>query len=319
MSRIDFALSPAQRTDARAALKLLDGTGITLEEAARRAISGRRALRRVKFSVAVDEFVRAKLTKRVRTVEWYEQKLKAPVEKFGDITFDEITRADFHAWLKEYPVTAATRAGIARACRAVWNWGIAHEPQLVAIDITAGLETASGNNAGDAKFLTVDECRAIMRAAGHYQSGLALLLFGGVRPEELAGRGKPALLWQSVRVDEKIIRIPADISKATKPRIIEGLPDTVWRFLSPRGEKDPVCPARTRQALRVAQKAIDRDEWPHDATRHTFATYALALTGDPGKVAHWLGHEGNPTMLHRHYRGLATKAQAERFWAISDH
>lgn len=26
--------------------------------------------------------------------------------------------------------------------------------------------------------------------------------------------------------------------------------------------------------------------------------------------------EGNPTMLHRHYRGLATKAEALRFWGL---
>ena len=38
------------------------------------------------------------------------------------------------------------------------------------------------------------------------------------------------------------------------------------------------------------------------------------LVGDAGKVATWLGHEGNPTMLHRHYRGLATWAQGEAYF-----
>ena len=56
--------------------------------------------------------------------------------------------------------------------------------------------------------------------------------------------------------------------------------------------------------------------WPHDVTRHSFASYAVALTADPGKVALWLGHQGNPTMLHRHYRGLARKADAEKYFAI---
>jgi hypothetical protein len=35
-----------------------------------------------------------------------------------------------------------------------------------------------------------------------------------------------------------------------------------------------------------------------------------------GKVALWLGDEGNPTMLHRHYRGLATKADSDAFFAL---
>lgn len=50
--------------------------------------------------------------------------------------------------------------------------------------------------------------------------------------------------------------------------------------------------------------------------RHTFATYATAYTEDAAKVSLWLGHEGKPQMLHRHYRGLTTKAQAEAFFAL---
>lgn len=323
MSRIDFALSPSQRTDARAALKLLDGTGISLEEAARRAVHGRRALRRVKFGEAVDEFVRSRLTagRRARTVEWYEQKLQIPVAEFGDSLFDEIDRAALHAWVKNLAVSEGTRAGIVRACRAVWNWGLAHEPQMVAIDITIGLNGTGPTNGGDAAFLKVEECASIMRHAGAYRPALALLLFGGIRPEELAGRGKPPLLWRHVRADERLIRVPAEIAKTGKPRIIEGLPGTLWRFMTPPAGVDPIngpiSPGRTRQALERAQAAIARKDWPHDATRHTFATYMLAFTSDPGKVATWLGHEGSPTMLHRHYRGLATRADAEGFLAIS--
>jgi integrase len=319
MPRKDFALSPAQRADARAALALLDGTGISLEESARRAVQGKRALLRIKFSAAVDQFIRSRLSdgKRARTVEWYEQKLRVADTRFGEVLFDEIPRADFHAWIKSLQCSEGTRAGIVRACRAVWNWGIGHEPQLVALDITTGLSGIGPSNAGEAEFLTVAECRSIIAQAGPYQPALALLLFAGIRPEEIAGRAKDPLLWKQIDTVGRTIRIPANISKTAKPRVIEGLPDAVWRFLQPQNEDVPISPGRTRQALERAQAAISRREWPHDATRHTFATYALALTSDPGKVATWLGHEGSPTMLHRHYRGLTTKAEAEKFWAIS--
>lgn len=317
-TRIDYALSPAQRADARAALKLLDGTGISLETAAQRALHGRRAVRRIRLADARDEFVRSRLLngKRERTVEFYENKLKPLTERFGECWFDDVDRPTFFQWVRALTVTEGTRAGIVRACRALWRWGIAQEPQLVAVDITAGLNGTGPTNDGEADFLTVAEVEAIMRGAGAYRSALALLLFGGVRPEELAGRSKVPLLWRHVRTEERLIRIPAEIAKTGKPRLNEELPDTLWHWIEPREEHRPVSPGRTRQALERAQAAIERERWPHDATRHTFATYAFAINRDAGKVASWLGHEGKPSTFHRHYRGLATKAEGERYWAL---
>jgi integrase len=318
VARIDFALSPALRADARAAFLLLQGTDISLEEAARRAVRGRRALRRILVSVAADEFVRSRLLagRRAWTVEWYEQKLKMFVAKFGARFFDEVDRSELHTWLNGLPVAIGTRAGIARAVRALWRWGLAQEPQLVAVDLTVGLKTTGPSNAGEAKFLTVPEVAQIMAAAGPYRSALALMLFGGVRPEEVAGWGKEPLRWRQVRVEDKVIRIPGEIAKTGKPRLIEELPAAVWAWLEPQGDGVAVCPARARQAILAAQRAIEGADWPHDATRHTFATYAMAAASDAGQVATWLGHEGVPTMLHRHYRGLTDKASAAQFWDL---
>jgi hypothetical protein len=39
-----------------------------------------------------------------------------------------------------------------------------------------------------------------------------------------------------------------------------------------------------------------------------------ALTQDAVRVAAMLGH--SPDVLHRHYRGLASKGDAERFFAL---
>jgi len=318
MNRTDFALSAAQRIDARAAFRLLEGTGITLEEAARRAVSGRRAIKRITIEEAIDQFVRSRLSNgsRSATVNWYESKLKLFGVHFGKRHFDDVDRAAILDWLGGLKLSLGTKAGIARAIRALWRWGLISEPPLVGVDATIGLQTTAPANSGEAEFLTVNEVSQIMRAAGPYRSALALLLFAGVRPEELAGQDKDRLLWQHVKIDEKLIRIPAEIAKTGKPRIIEQLPPTLWAWLEPGKDSDPISPGRSRQAIERAQDAISRKDWPHDGTRHTFATYALAYAADAGKVAHWLGHEGNPTMLYRHYRGLATKSEADKFFAL---
>lgn len=319
MPRIDYALSPAQRIDARAALEILDGTGVSLTEAARRAVHGRRALKRIKIADAVNQFVHSRLTTGLRssTVDWYTKRLALVEEKFGEQFFDDVDRAALHAWIKGLAIGECTRTGVVRAARALWNWGIEHEPQLVAVDVTIGLNGLTPKNNGDAKFLTVAEVDAIMKGAGRYRSALALMLFAAVRPDEMAGQGKPWLLWKHVFADEKYIRIPADISKTGKIRTVEALPETVWRFIEPNKNGDvAISPGRSRQVIEAAQAAIEREDWPHDATRHTFGTYALAAYQDAGKVANWMGHEGKPTMLHRHYRGLTTKPEAEKFWAL---
>lgn len=319
--RKDYALTSIQRADARKAIAILEGTGITLEAAAEIAARGRRARLRLTFETACDEFVllKSKEGLRTRSVETYEQKLGQLKRDLGERVMDEIKRADLDKAVRAIGKTKGTRASLVRCARALWNWAMVHDPQIVVEDVTQGMDSLSARNAGDAKFLTVDETKKIMEAAacergGRYLPALALMLFAGIRPEEIAGRGKTPLRWEHINCAEKFIRVPADVAKTGKPRIIEGLPDKVWEYLKPGENKDPVSPYRTRQAIRLATEAIGR-EWPHDATRHTFATYALAFTADPGKVSLWLGHEGKPTLLHQTYRGLATKAQAEGYWA----
>lgn len=314
--RSDFALSPEQRIDARDALRILDGTGITLTHAAQQAVQGRRAVHRIKFADAVDDFIRSRMASGLRStsIGWYQKMLALPEAKFGARFFDEIQRAELFAWLKAIPISEHSRAGMSRALRALWRWGIAHEPQLVGLDITPGLRSTAPRNEGDAKFLSVDQVARVMADCGPYRNALALLFFGAVRPEEVAGEGKPRLLWKHVRIAEKLIRIPGDIAKTGKPRTIEDLPPTLWAWLQPGAEEEPICDAHIRQAIRRAKETIG--EWHHDATRHTCATYLLALTGDAGKVSTWIGHEGMPALLHRNYKGLTTRPEAEKFWAL---
>lgn len=321
MPRIDFALSPAQRVDAREALKLLDGTGMSLSEAARRALHGRRAMQRITVSEAVDKFLRTRLAngRRSQTFDWYNKKLSPISTAFGDRKLDDVDRPAVMQYLASLGVGEGTKAGSVRAMRAMWRWAMHHEPPFAAVDATLGLRTVGPVNQGEAAFLTISESQKVLAAAGPFIAGAALLFFAGVRPDELAGEGKPRLLWRHLNLAERMVRIPADIAKTGKPRIIEGIPDTLWHWLRrppAARDDDPIAPGSTRNLIRRGREAIAPRAWPHDATRHTFATYALAHTGDPGKVSLWLGHEGRPTLLHRHYRGLATKADGDRFFAL---
>ena len=56
--------------------------------------------------------------------------------------------------------------------------------------------------------------------------------------------------------------------------------------------------------------------WPHDAMRHSYASYHFAMYRDAGLTAKNLGHP-SPTLLRKDYNNAVTRAEAERFWSIA--
>ena len=54
--------------------------------------------------------------------------------------------------------------------------------------------------------------------------------------------------------------------------------------------------------------------WKKNGLRHSFATYHLALHGDPVKTAFQCGN--SPVVIHNHYKGLAGKNEVAKFWAL---
>ena len=324
------ALTPPEKTDAREALRLIAGTGLTLTDCARRALFDRSAIHRVSLNTAADRFTLQLVKTKVRgsTIRWYDNKLSPMLAALGERMMDDITRADILAVGSALDVSESTRASYYRAIRAVWRWARNSDPPLAGADVTNGLPTTPPRaDAAEIGILSIDDTAAILAGAGQHRSALALMLFAGLRPQELWGIDKPPLCWKHILCDERLIRVPAEIAKTRRPRIIEGLPDALWAWLEPGPVEANVTNSSSQWVIRVAQLAAGFSEkqkgvhrvlrpWPHDATRHSFATYALALTGDPGRVALWLGHEGNPRMLYTHYRGLATKAEAEKYFAL---
>ena len=303
--------------DARAALRLLEGSGLSLEEAARRAVADAGRSVETPVSVAIDAFLRDCLRRNLResSFGFYEDKLRAfDSAARGERSMDSFDRAELRGWLDALPVAATTRRGYLAAVRAMWRWAMRQEPPMVARDVTAGLALGEPKRERSIGILTPGEAATVMAAAGSYAAMLALMLFAGVRPSEIRARGKPTMTWRQVDLVGRTVRIEAAQSKTRQPRVLEGLPANFWAWME--ACKDlPLVAGFPRQATRMAREAIGR-AWPQDACRHSFATYHVAISGSVERTALLMGHEGAPGMLHRHYRGLATKAEAEVFFGI---
>lgn len=325
MERKNAQFTPEELVDIREAKRLLAGVA-TFTTAAKAYLAGKRTLKRQTVSESVESFLRSRLADGVRrsTFAWYDERLKYVVDGFGDRVMDEVTRADFRTWMNGLAWKPSSKAGIARAARALWRWGIAHEPQLAVFDVTVGcnFKVRSNGAKGSTKVLTVAQCEAILRGVPiEHRAAVALMLFAGVRPEEVASEdGKPWLRWEHVNTVEKIVRVPEESAKVGPTRVAEDLPETLWHWLpEPGALKDDVAKIQRRSLLEHIKRAGGfgaGNPWPQDALRHTFASYAIGAFNDAGKVAFWMGHGGNPTMLHAFYRGLVTKADALKFWAL---
>lgn len=328
--RKDFALSAAEKADAREALQILSGSGVSLAMAARIALQinpDQTQLRDCSVQELVDLFLQDRLrnVRRRRTYDFYEQKLVPFSRSFDGVQVSALTSKALAHWFAESNSTPGGKAAYWRAVRAMFRWGA--KQGHIGKSPTDGYDGPGAVPRTEVAFLTVDDAARIMAGAQHHRAAAALHLFSGVRPEEVASRGKAVLQWSHINFSSRTIRIPAEVAKSAHARVLEHLPRNLWEWLEsvPESERTgPVCSVMGSSLLRFLQKAggfVDSREarlkpWPYDGLRHSFATYHVALLNKPGRTSLLLGHEVGEAMLHRHYRGLATKADAVAYFAI---
>ncbi|MES2438616.1 MAG: site-specific integrase [Verrucomicrobiota bacterium] len=163
----------------------------------------------------------------------------------------------------------------------------------------------------------------------------AVRFFAGVREQEAL-----RMDWSMIDLAAGEIHLPDTVTKTGHSRTLKIEPGLA-AFLAPY--KQPDGPIVTRSAMarryhfakacRVLQgedaaateAAKKRGEdaprpfpvpIPANAARHCFATFHLLAFRHAGETALQLGHGQSPELLHRHYKGIATEAEAVAFWAI---
>lgn len=332
--RSDFRLGAAEKADARSALVLLSGTGLSLTEAARRAlladtVAGRApALRTVKFNDAVRAFLADRHAKQRRgsTLEYYENNLGRFAASKLAADWQRLDGLKIKRWIEGLPQGRTIKAMSFRCLHSLYRWAAQQRPALVHKVPTEGLHLGGDRPEGDQVapvFYPVAEVERLFSVLGEdLLPALAVQLFAGLRPEEVAPRmpEKARIGWDAFLFSEKIVRVPAEVSKSRRSRLMEGLPDALWIWLEsvPAAQRRGPIWGLSEQAYRLRLKTrLKRAEvdWLRDGFRHTFATYAVALTSDAKKVSLWLGHTDSD-VLHQHYRGLATLAQATAFFNL---
>lgn len=167
---------------------------------------------------------------------------------------------------------------------------------------------------GTPAVLSVADGRRLLAAALATDAGLvpylALVMFGGLRPDEAAH--VPA---SAVHADEGTVEVAASIAKNRRRRLVE-LNATLGAWLAVAGgEFQPTNLERRLKRVRAA--AADASgplAWPHDGLRHSFCSYGYAVKG-PGWVCVQADH--SEAILRKHYRATVTRAAAEAWWTLT--
>ena len=154
-------------------------------------------------------------------------------------------------------------------------------------------------------------------------------LFAGMRTSAIA-----RVAYDEITMRQGILT-PAEKTKKNRRNYIENLPDNLWAWL----ERTPKTAfnwcerkwkKRREAALRRAGLLVNGTQLkkpdengklpqkkipPHNAMRHSFASYHVAWKRDFQDTALIMSHKGTD-ILFKHYRGIATKENAERYFNI---
>lgn len=177
--------------------------------------------------------------------------------------------------------------------------------------------------------------RALESAAPALIPFWAVRFFAGIREQECL-----RMDWSMIDLAAGEIHLPDTVTKTGHSRDVKIEPAAA-AFLTPYAQPDgaivtPSAMARTyhlRKAWRVLQAEDEAAKekakqdgvegprpfpvpMPANAARHSFATYHLAGFRHAGETSIQLGHGGSPELLHRHYKGIASEAEAKAFWSI---
>ena len=207
--------------------------------------------------------------------------------------------------------------------RAIKSWEEAYLLMLIGFDAEPRrhMKTRNRQKAGSIpatrsvsqiEIFTPEELRKLLAASpGRVAPCIALQAFAGIRTSEIL-----RLTWKDVERRRDHIEIAAGKAKTASRRLIP-ICDNLAEWLRQadrQGERVwPVTASEyySQQARAAGAAGVD---WKANALRESFISYRLAQTKDVAEVALEAGN--SPTMIFRHYRELATKAEAAEWFGI---
>ena len=165
---------------------------------------------------------------------------------------------------------------------------------------------------GEVEIFTPDETRKLLAAAkADFLPCLAVGMFAGLRSAEIE-----RLEWRDIDFKQGHIVVSASNAKTASRRIVP-IAANLAEWLQPYADSKGKLWAQSSILYYKRQEATAKAagvKWKGNGCRHSFAGYSFALCNDAGRVAGYCGNSA--AVIHRHYRQLATPADAKDFFNI---
>jgi integrase/recombinase XerC len=216
-----------------------------------------------------------------------------------------VTPADVEAWLDALPYAPKTRKNALNDVRSLFNFALRRG--MIGFNPAAGVEAPRLTNAPP-EVHTPEQTALVLETARRMDIDLcrclAIRYFAGLRTSEAA-----ALEEKEILLEQGLIEVSAAKAKTRRRRLVTIEPNLrAWLAL---GGRLPLRDKNTRFWRLVKAAGVP---WPHNAPRHSFCSYHLALYENAARTALQAGH--SEEMLFRNYRALVTQEAARRFFAL---
>jgi integrase len=231
-------------------------------------------------------------------------------ENYGDRLACDITAELIDEFISELNVAGKTQENYRLALNRMFKYAVKIKaaPTNPVEDVEKPTITP-----GETGVLTPKQLARLLECADdNTLPGIVISFFAGLRTSEI-----DELDWSKIDLEEQTIEVIAKDAKTAKRRIVP-IRDNLKEWLAPHARHEgrvTVAPRRWMDDRKKASIAAGIEKWVNNAGRHSYTSYLLALEGDSGKLATYLGHP-NPQLLHQHYKQLVTKKAAETYWNI---
>ncbi|QYY35405.1 hypothetical protein [Ruficoccus sp. ZRK36] len=256
---------------------------------------------------SAEKFLASRVGRSPQTINYYRKCLQLLYQGDPNKTVHAFTTRNISTILSAYEHIGSQRS-YRRGLNAFFNWAVRAKYCLEnPCDHLEALPRQKRN----VVILQLEEVRQLLRAAQSYREGelaasVAIMLFAGLRPSELAD-----LKVSDIRTGNLII-YGGKMEGKIKRRV------TIVPALEAWLEQFPFTgiPKNWYKKMGTLKDAVQPQEWVSDILRHTSISYQIERDEDIGKVATRNGTSDSMIMLH--YRDVVEDPQdVTEFWALT--